>query len=62
MDWTCLSSTSHRCLNGLTSGEHLKPFLNQFSFVAWRIILLKEATVIKKFHFHERVYMVCNNA
>ncbi|KAK3520449.1 hypothetical protein QTP70_024065, partial [Hemibagrus guttatus] len=50
-------------------GQHLKlvvvvikPFLSHFCFVAWRIILLKEATAIWEYRFHERVYMVCNNA
>ena len=73
MDWTCLSSTSHRCSIGLRSGEFrsqhlkivvvlLKPFLNQLCFVAQHIILLKEATVIREYRSHERVYMVCNNA
>ena len=42
--------------------DRLKPFLNHFCFVAWCIILLKEATTIREYRFHERVYMVCNNA
>ena len=39
----------------------LKPFLNH-CFVAGHIILLKEVTAIREYGFHERVYMVCNNA
>jgi len=72
MDRTCLFSTSHRCLIGFRSGEFggqhlklvvlLKPFLNHFCFVAGCIILLKEATATREYRFHERMYMVCNNA
>ena len=40
----------------------LKPFLNHFCFVEWCIILLNEAIAIREYFFHERVYMVCNNA
>ena len=58
MDQTCLSSTSHRCMIGLRSGEFggkvntsplvvvlLKPFLNHFCFVAQRIILLSQQNI-----------------
>ena len=40
----------------------LKPFLNHCCFVARSIILLKEATAIREYRFHERVHVVCNNA
>ena len=33
--------------------KFLKPFLNHFCFVAGRIILLKDATAIKEYNFHE---------
>ena len=36
----------------------LKPFQYQFCFVARHIILLKEATAIREYCFHERVHMV----
>ncbi|KAK3567573.1 hypothetical protein QTP86_020023 [Hemibagrus guttatus] len=39
----------------------IKPFLKHFLFVTRHIVLLKEATAIRN-RFHERVYMVCNNA
>ncbi|KAK3535361.1 hypothetical protein QTP70_010077 [Hemibagrus guttatus] len=31
----------------------IKPFLNHFCFVAWHIILMKEATDIREYRFHE---------
>ena len=72
-DWTGLSSTSHRWSIGLRSGEfggpsqHLKLIVwllkRSWNISAlWLIILLKEATAIWEYPFHERVFMVCSTA
>lgn len=41
--------------------QHL-PFVHHFCFVAGHVILLKDATALREYHFHEMVYMVCNKA
>ncbi|KAF4083858.1 hypothetical protein AMELA_G00122130 [Ameiurus melas] len=64
MDWTCLSSISHRCsirLRYLESGGQIRPVLNIFCSVVVCIILLKEATSTREYRCHEGVYLVCNN-
>ena len=68
MDWTLMLDWTE--IWGLwRPSQHLKlvvvlfkPFLNLFCFVEWCIILLKEATAIREYRFHERVYMFCKNA
>lgn len=68
----CLSSATYGCPTALRSKQQLrihlrrqklklfKYFLKGFCFLAGRIILPEKATVIRKYHSHGRLCVVCN--
>ena len=62
LDWIEISGIRRPSQHLKLVAVLLKPFLNHFCFIARHIMLLKEATAIREYCFHERVYMVCNNA
>lgn len=67
MDWICLYKAFHTCAIRLISEEfggqdqHLEPFMNNICSVTGCIILLKEDTAIREYHWHEGMYLVYNN-
>lgn len=66
MDWTGLSSSSHICFIELRSGEFGDQTLELFAmffkvFLKISQSLLKEATAVRKYHYHEGMYLVCNS-